>query len=245
MAEAYANRGVALQGLARLDEAVADCDRAIALRPDFAEALNNRGVALRDLWRLDEALESCDRALALKPDHAEALNNRGNILRDLGRFDLSLESYERALAVRPDFPDALLAWIEGKRRLCDWSGEGEHEWKVRITSGLLSLASSAEHLAYARQVAARFDAPPASFPPAAPRSDGRIRLGYLSADLRTHPVAFLIAGLIERHDRRRFEVLGYSCGPDDGRAISVLRAGGVTNLSFPGASVPREETMAR
>jgi len=225
MAEAYANRGVALQGLARLDEAVADCDRAIALRPDFAEALNNRGVALRDLWRLDEALESCDRAIALKPDHAEALNNRGNILRDLGRFDLSLESYERALAVRPDFPDALLAWIEGKRRLCDWSGEGEHEWKVRITSGLLSLASSAEHLAYARQVAARFDAPPASFPPAAPRSDGRIRLGYLSADLRTHPVAFLIAGLIERHDRRRFEVLGYSCGPDDGSAIRARLTG--------------------
>jgi protein O-GlcNAc transferase len=32
-------------------------------------------------------------------------------------------------------------------------------------------------------------------------------------------VGFLIAGLIERHDRRRFEVIGYSCGPDDGSAM--------------------------
>jgi len=235
MAEAYATRGLALQGLRRLDEALESCDRAIALKPDFAEAYVNRGAALQGLRRLDEALESCDRAIALKPDHAEALNNRGYILRDLGRFGLALESYERALAVRPDFPDALVGWIEGKRRHCDWSGEGEHEWKVRITGGLqaslrvvfslLSLASPAEHLAYARQVAAQFGAPPASFPPAAPRSGGRIRLGYLSADLRTHPVAFLVAGLIERHDRRRFEVLGYSCGPDDGSAIRARLTG--------------------
>jgi len=234
-AEAYVNRGIALQDLRRLDEALESCDHALALKPDFAEAYVNRGAALQGLRRLDEALESCDRAIALKPDHAEALNNRGYILRDLGRFGLALESYERALAVRPDFPDALVGWIEGKRRHCDWSGEGEHEWKVRITGGLqaslrvvfslLSLASPAEHLAYARQVAAQFGAPPASFPPAAPRSGGRIRLGYLSADLRTHPVAFLVAGLIERHDRRRFEVLGYSCGPDDGSAIRARLTG--------------------
>jgi len=141
-AEAYVNRGVALQGLRRLDEALESCDRALALRPDLA-ALNNRGDILRELGRFDLALESLDRALALRPDFAEALNNRGNILWEFGRFDLALESYKRALAVRPDFPEALVGWIEGKRRLCDWSGEGEHEWKVRITSGLQAYPSCA------------------------------------------------------------------------------------------------------
>jgi predicted O-linked N-acetylglucosamine transferase (SPINDLY family) len=34
---------------------------------------------------------------------------------------------------------------------------------------------------------------------------GRIRVAYLSADLRDHPVAQLTAGLFERHDRARFE----------------------------------------
>ncbi len=38
----------------------------------------------------------------------------------------------------------------------------------------------------------------------------RIRLAYVSADFRDHPVAYLIAGLLEQHDRSRFEVFGYS-----------------------------------
>ena len=41
----------------------------------------------------------------------------------------------------------------------------------------------------------------------------RLRIAYLSADFRTHPTSQLIAGLIEHHDRARFEVLGVYVGP--------------------------------
>jgi predicted O-linked N-acetylglucosamine transferase (SPINDLY family) len=47
-------------------------------------------------------------------------------------------------------------------------------------------------------------------------SGARLKLGYLSADFHTHATAFLAAGLFEHHDRRAFEVVGYSTGPDDG-----------------------------
>ena len=36
------------------------CDKAIALKPDFAPAHNNRGVALLELKRFEEAVTSCD-----------------------------------------------------------------------------------------------------------------------------------------------------------------------------------------
>ena len=42
----------------------------------------------------------------------------------------------------------------------------------------------------------------------------RLRIGYLSADYHEHPTSFLVARVIEQHDRKRFDVLGYSCGPD-------------------------------
>ena len=42
-----------------------------------------------------------------------------------------------------------------------------------------------------------------------------MRLAYLSADYREHATAYLAAGLFERHDRSRFEVIGVSYGPDD------------------------------
>ena len=43
----------------------------------------------------------------------------------------------------------------------------------------------------------------------------RLRLGYLSADYHEHATSYLIAEVIERHDRRRFEVSAYSYGVDD------------------------------
>src|SRR5438445_374360 len=77
-ADAFTNRGVVLQELKRLDEALASYDKALVLKPDYAEALNNRGNALKELKRLDEALASYDKALTLKPDDADAFINRGN-----------------------------------------------------------------------------------------------------------------------------------------------------------------------
>ena len=47
------------------------------------------------------------------------------------------------------------------------------------------------------------------------RRGGRPRIAYVSADFRQHPVATLIAALIEAHDRDRFEVIGISLGRDD------------------------------
>ncbi|HEY8068433.1 MAG TPA: hypothetical protein VIF38_06020, partial [Burkholderiales bacterium] len=42
----------------------------------------------------------------------------------------------------------------------------------------------------------------------------RLRIGYLSADYHEHPVSYLVAEVIERHDRSRFDVFAYSYGPD-------------------------------
>jgi predicted O-linked N-acetylglucosamine transferase (SPINDLY family) len=47
----------------------------------------------------------------------------------------------------------------------------------------------------------------------------RIRIAYLSADFRQHATAELMAGLIEAHDRTRFEVGAVSWGQDDGSAM--------------------------
>jgi predicted O-linked N-acetylglucosamine transferase (SPINDLY family) len=41
----------------------------------------------------------------------------------------------------------------------------------------------------------------------------RIRVAYLSADFRPHPVAFLIAGVFEHHDKTRFHTVGLSFSP--------------------------------
>jgi protein O-GlcNAc transferase len=65
--------------------------------------------------------------------------------------------------------------------------------------------------------------PPAAKPSQKPQ---RLRIGYFSADFCEHPVAYLMAKVLETHDRKRFEVYGYSIGPakDDDMRQRLIEA---------------------
>jgi superkiller protein 3 len=83
-------------------EALSSCNKALAIRPDYAEAWNGRGVALAELRQPAEALASYDKALAIRPDYANAWNNRGWALVELERHEEAVDSYDKALAINPD-----------------------------------------------------------------------------------------------------------------------------------------------
>jgi len=102
---AFYNLGNTLRDLKRLDDALANYDRALALRPTV-EAWGNRGAVLQELGRPNEAIASFDRALAMNPSHATSFFNRGNALRDLYRHEEALADYDRALALKPNHADA-------------------------------------------------------------------------------------------------------------------------------------------
>jgi len=92
--EALSNRGAALRRLDRIEEALADYDRALALAPNGVETWNNRGVALAALNRHGEALAAYDRALAMNPQHLTARFNRGLSRLITGDFTGGWEDHE-------------------------------------------------------------------------------------------------------------------------------------------------------
>ncbi len=225
-AEAYCNRGNALQILKRLDEALVSYDRALAIRPGYAEVHVNRGNTLQDLKRFDEAIASYDRALALKADYAVAHNNRGNALLLLRRLDEALESYARALAIKPDYEFLLGTYLLTKMKLCDWAALAPHidrlmtdlraGKKVTPPFPALSLIDTPElHKTAARiYCQSKYPARPPVQAHAPHGGTDRIRVGYYSADFHEHATAYLMAELFEAHDARRFELHGFSFGPD-------------------------------
>ena len=89
-------------------------------------------------------------------------------------------------------------------------------------------ATRAEQRVAAEHWSAQFAAAPGAG--IAPRriSRRRLRVGYLSSDYFDHPTAVLTAGLFERHDRSRFEIVGYSMGPNDGSALRGRVVAGTT-----------------
>jgi protein O-GlcNAc transferase len=225
-AEALSNRGIAMMELNSLDGALASFDRALALKGDYADASYNRGIVLMKLERSAEALASFDAALAIKPDYAEAFSNRGVALQALKRHEEALAVFERVLAVDPDHPHALAALATSALEACDWRLTARvapllRRWIVEqggAVAPFLMLFYS-DDPALQLQCARNFAGRTVSVAPRPPRRPARqhekIRIAYVSADFRNHPMAHLTAELFELHDRARFEVIGISFGPED------------------------------
>jgi predicted O-linked N-acetylglucosamine transferase (SPINDLY family) len=81
----------------------------------------------------------------------------------------------------------------------------------------------ADQLKICRSHAAAISAGVEQFTPAQEVYAGgrKLRIGYLSADFCRHATALLMAELLERHDKTRFEIIAYSHGPDDFSALGA------------------------
>jgi len=186
------NLGGALQTLGRLDQAITEHKTAAALNPTSASAYNNLAYALQQSGQTDDALAACQRAIDFQPHHSGALQNLGNIYKDQGRIPQSLDAYRRAIASNPDSP-------------------------TLYSQLLLTLHYSADHdpasiLAEHRKWEDRFARPLFNHNPHAnDRSpDRQLRVGYVSADFRTHPLARILLPIFQSHDRDRFQIICFS-----------------------------------
>ncbi len=103
----YNNLGIAFQNLDRLDEAIANYQKALDLNPAYADAHNNLGTAFQEMERAGDAIPCFQKALALKTDYADAHGNMGCALQELGRLDEARASYLKALSINPNYAKAL------------------------------------------------------------------------------------------------------------------------------------------
>ena len=240
LAHAAQGIGVCLQSLKRLEPALAAYNRAIALKPDLAAAFLGRGGLLAGVGRHGEAVNDYLKASELEPA-ARTFQALAESLVNLKQFDLAIASLDKAFALNPDGEHYLLGQSRATRmQACLWDGLGEDleriEQGVRerkavcnpfilatLVDSAALLRSSAEILAREVETACEEDirriAAVAPLSRSPPGSD-KIRVGYFSADLRTHPVALLSAGLFECHDRTKFEVTAFAFGPECSDAMA-------------------------
>jgi predicted O-linked N-acetylglucosamine transferase (SPINDLY family) len=221
--EAWFGRGNVYASLKQYENALIAYDRALSLKPDFAQAWLGRGNVCISLKQYENALNAYDRALNLKPDFAQAWLGRGNVYGLLKQYEKAVSAYDEALRLEPDLKYAQAHRLHAKQFLCNWMNI-EREFEEALSTvrerkpyfpfNLLSIPSSPkDQLKCAEVFVADHQE---SFPPlwrGEIYSHDRIRVAYVSADFRNHAVARLIAGLLEHHDRSRFEITGIAIGP--------------------------------
>ena len=221
-------------------EAMALHRKVLELYPDFAAGHCDLGNALLRRFQLDDAVACYRRAIEIDPKFALAHYNLGVAYGLLKKKEAAIRSFEAALMLEPENGAVAMNLLSEMQQVCDWSRCDELYEVVRRTvlerpdepiNPFLLLATPStpeEQLQcarnFARQRARGLVGDRLRF---AFRGGSRskLRIGYLSQDFHEHATAYLMAELFELHDRNRFEVFGYSYGPDDGSPMrSRLRA---------------------
>jgi protein O-GlcNAc transferase len=242
LAEAHSNLGLLYGALGKHDAAVASFRKAIALKPEFAWAHCNLGNVLHAQGNLPAAVASYRRALAIEPELVEAWVNLGNTLVTLGDVDAAVTCFRKALALKPDHA---LAWLNISAPL---QAQGDLDSAIDSLRKALSLAPAltdarsallfamsyhpgcppALRLAEARRYGAAVTAHARPYERwrvdvDAPGAGRPLRVGLVSADLRSHPVAYFVEGILAHLDPARVELVAFAAVAQEDETTARLK----------------------
>jgi protein O-GlcNAc transferase len=199
-----------------------------AVRPEDvrgAREWTTLGNVFHTLDQLDRAADAYGRALAIAPGHPQAIQNLAILQEARGRY-FEAEQYVRRIL--HDNPQSAEAWS-----LLSGLQHAQADHLQAIASGEKSLSIEAHPVRHSRLLQflqyadvigpgellaahqrwnAIYGEPffPTQAPFIAPSSGGKLRLGFVSSDFGTHPIAFLTLSALEMLNRSEFEITCYS-----------------------------------
>ena len=250
------NEGVALQMLRRNDAALRSYQRALALAPDLRAAQFNIGIILREAGRAGRAIKAFERVLARDPAQIPAHKALLDTLQDQGNLAAWFAAFDRFEAACPNAFPLLVVALQVCQYRADFAALDRYLARLKRdefkASSETELADCLEELLFLLlyfdfepdaqfglyqaydAVARRVYGDPLSLPNR--RRPGRIRIGYLSGDLRNHVMGKMMWSAIEHHDRERFELRFYSLSSKSDEWTERYRALGegfevITDLS--------------
>jgi Tfp pilus assembly protein PilF len=103
---AHNNLGTILSARGRTNDAVAQYQMALQIKPDYAQAHYNLGLALAGCGRFDEAIACYRKAVEIQPNYVEAHYNLALDLAGHERFDEAIAHFQKAVDIRPDYAEA-------------------------------------------------------------------------------------------------------------------------------------------
>jgi predicted O-linked N-acetylglucosamine transferase (SPINDLY family) len=194
------------------------------------------GVAQFRTGRPQGSIASFLKALMERPAEATVHYQLGVSFNEMAMKVEAAECFRTALVLGAGVLEVairnLLAFYE--REVCQWHEGDDQVAQLRTAIGALPDNSATQtnpfacvtllddphaQLKSSASCARFFAGLVAPLAPRAPVPRSRIRVGYASSDICRHATSYLLAELLERHDRNRFEVTLYSYGRGDGSDI--------------------------
>ncbi|MEO8444864.1 MAG: tetratricopeptide repeat protein [Gammaproteobacteria bacterium] len=162
------------------------------LNPGHAPTYADLAQLYMDFTQFSRALQVARDGLTLDPRSLVLWNTIANCQLSLGLVDDSLNSFRKVMELEPN------ASVAHSNLLLT----------MHYVSAIEPAEIFAEHQRFGRKhtppvIANKVFANP-------PNPDRRLRIGYVSADIRNHSIAYFLEPLLDYRDRERFEVYAYS-----------------------------------
>jgi protein O-GlcNAc transferase len=240
-AHALSLLGALLGQRGRSADAAVVLERSLAVRPEQPDALYNLGVARERMGDLTAAARAYRRAIGLAPGLAEAHRGLGSVLYKAGRNGQAAECLRAAVRLRPGFAEAWAALAQAcgelgrqaeatacRRRVVELRPDAAAEHSRLLYDLHYDPAVSPEEMFDEHRRWASKHADPLAENARRHGNDRdphrRLRVGYVSADFRAHPVARFQEPVLAHHDRQAFEVFCYSDVPRPDAVTERLRS---------------------
>jgi len=224
-AEGYNNLGIAFQKLGLFEEAVKNYKKTLKLKPDFSLAYNNLGVVLKSLNKLDEALVTSKKAVELDPKFADAHNNIGAILQDLGNYEEAYKFYNKAIKLKSNYSEAyynlgILQKKIGKIEECVENFQKAVKANLKNNRAYSNYLFNLNYLTkydgnYYIEEAKKFGLSlkkiddQLCIPYKYNVNPEKLTVGFISADLRNHPVGYYLIDTLEYLKKKNIKLVAY------------------------------------
>lgn len=230
----YNNLGVVLNGRGLYSEAIANFQKALAQQTNYVDALRNMGAAYQAQDQLDDAERCYQQALKSCPNHPDLNNNLGAVVLARGNISEALQYFRRAIQYAPKDVEVLGNLAKALLDHGDVAAAIDtYRQALAVAPAYLELRSNFlmalhydEHLSPAEVAAEHFAygellLPLATLQPPLNRearqvgtpTGRKLRIGFVSGDLRSHPVGYFLEGVLSHLDLANFEVFLYPTQP--------------------------------
>ena len=216
-AEAYNNLGIIFKKKSQFEKSLNSYKKAIKLKPHYFEAYNNLGLLYLDLSDFKNAIDNFNKAIEINQKYSEAYQNRGVAYSLVGKYIQSTKDFEELKVLdtsKKFFCEANILF--NKAAICDWQDYevlrekflqnlNSEKTPLKLLNILYFIDKSETIKNYTNNFNKDFDISKKINV----NLKKKITLGYYSSDFKKNVISYLIAGLLEKHNKNIFEIIGF------------------------------------
>jgi predicted O-linked N-acetylglucosamine transferase (SPINDLY family) len=235
---AYNNLGILYKKIFRFEEAKNNYLKAIEIKNDYYEAYNNLGLLNLSLRNMKDTFLNFNKAIDLNNNYIDAYKNRASAYELIKKFKLANDDYRKLISI--DQKNKLyyqIAIFFNEMEVCKWDDFKKNNFELdklinkKIHFFLpLKILYLKDNPSLIKRNINNFNQKYLNIKNNRENLNNlqknKIRIGYFSPDFREHAVSYLIANVLENHNKNNFEIFGFHFNlfEDDEMTKRVLKA---------------------